>query len=188
MFIRLILSSLLIIFNIFSWAAGELKVSNQCQDGVAQGNYQLRTNAGQLLVTGQYQLGKKQGSFVFNNPRGAKIMQLHFVDDLLQGQVLAWYADTEVSTTESSGFQQKLITNLRQGLVEGKYQTWYANAQMRSEFMLENGEIQAYSIWDEQGKRLEIKDFEGFFIADVQSDFHYIGHLEQMLNNYPPNC
>lgn len=180
--IRYLLLTLLFISTAANSAG--LNIAVDCKGQLPDGKYLAKSDQGVLIIEGTYQLGNKHGVFTFYNSTGKKIIEIPYTQDKLNGTVRAWYylEDSKQSKT------LKLISVISNGYIEGKYQTWYPSGAKRSNFVIEEGDIQTGEVWNEDGSAIDIKAKANFLQNDIDSDFNYYGQLEQVLETYPPSC
>lgn len=158
---------------------GELAVDAECIDGSPQGRYVVKTSSGLARIEGSYAAGVKTGDFTFYTPAGGKLIVIPYAKGFINGTVKAWYPGAT---------KPKLISDIRGGLVEGRYQTWYENGNPRSNFSVKDGEIEHAEIWNTDGSAMAIEAKADFLESDIESDFDYYRKLEQVLDSFPPQC
>ena len=162
---------------------GALRVSAECKNGVADGNYRVESAEGQLRIEGSYSNGMREGEFVFYTAGGEQMIVLPYTRDLLHGTVKAWHVGS--GGTDSS---LKLLSDISAGFIKGRHQTWYENGQPRSAFVIEDGDIASGETWNPDGTELEINDSTQFLNTEIENDFSYYERLDQVMDAYPPTC
>lgn len=159
---------------------GALQVSAECKNGVPHGAYRVASGSGSVRFEGSYADGLRDGDFVFYAADGERMILLPYTRGLLHGTVKAWHGGADPGL--------KLVSDISAGFINGRHQTWYANGQPRSDFVIEDGEITTGETWNPDGTVLEINDDTQFLNSEIQNDFDYYDRLEQVMDAYPPAC
>ncbi len=165
--------------------ASALQIAGECHDGLADGAYVATAADGVVRIEGSYARGVRQGEFTFYDPRGSRLIVLPYSAGYLDGTVRAWHVAGSGSEPDPV---PKLVSDIRNGMVEGRHQTWYPDGSKRSKVEIAGGDVVSFETWSEQGAVLEIKDVDGFLNADLQGDFRYYENLERVLEAFPPQC
>ncbi len=162
-----------------------LQITGECQDGLPQGAYAARTADGVLRIEGSYANGLRQGEFTFYTAQGARLIVLPYSQGLIDGTVRAWHAADSGADSEP---KPKLVSDVREGQIEGRHQTWYPDGSKRSSVEIVAGDVVKFEAWNEAGAILDIKDVYGFLEADVQGDLQYFENLQRVLVSNQPQC
>ncbi len=162
-----------------------LQVTGECKNGLPEGAYAARSADGILRIEGSYENGLRQGEFTFYTAQGARLIVLPYSQGLIDGTVRAWHAADSGAHAELT---PKLISDIRDGLIEGRHQTWYPDGSKRSSVEIVAGDVVKFEAWNETGANLDIKDVYGFLEADVQGDMQYFENLQRLLVSYQPQC
>ncbi|MEM7195061.1 MAG: hypothetical protein AAF402_08930 [Pseudomonadota bacterium] len=162
-----------------------LEVSGECKEGVPHGLYSAKSSDGVVRIEGRYDSGLKDGDFTFYTANSSKLIVLPYSKNLFHGTVNAWHPADD---TDGSNPVLKLSSEFEEGLIEGRYQTWYATGVKRSDFTMVKGEIVKSETWNEDGTELAISDVVGFMESDVEGDFQYYSLLESVVDSHSPQC
>ena len=171
-----------------SWAAAAgaqtYVVRVACRDGLPTGAYELRNPDGHLRVAGAFEHGRRNGSFFFWTSAGARIAQLPFDQDVMNGTAALWYAKPDAS----GDGPRKLVAEYRAGRLNGTKRTWYPNGRPRTEVEYANGEIQSAVAWGESGKQWSARASRELALRDAGSDAAHIASLEEIVRSNRGAC
>ena len=166
-------------------SAFALNIETQCDGALAHGDYRATSDDGVVRITGKYHQGNRTGLFTIYDAAGSKMIELPYKQGQFAGTIRAWYPPV---AAEDSVPVPKLVSEVRDGFLEGQYSTWYPDGTKRSTAQISGGEITSFEAWDESGNALDIKDQHKFLETDIKSDFNYYEQLEHVLDTYLPKC
>jgi hypothetical protein len=165
-------------------AAQDFVVEGACRDGQPHGAYELKGRQGEVRVVGAFNRGKRTGSFLFWSSAGARIAQLPYDDDLLNGMLAAWYLPRDRMATEV----QKLEAGYAQGRLSGVTRSWFPDGRDRAEFRYRDGELVAASAFGANGKPLPAAEARALAARDLATDRRLIDSLEAIVRANLPRC
>lgn len=164
--------------------APDLAVAGSCRDGLPHGAYELRTAGGQLRVAGAFNRGKRMGSFLFWSDTGARVAQLPYDDDVLNGNVASWYPPAARRDEQV----QKLEAHYAQGRLAGPKRTWYATGRDRTDLRYEAGTLAAARAFAPGGKAVAEADARALARRDEAADARFVESLEALVRAHLPRC
>lgn len=164
--------------------AQDFTVAGNCRDGLAHGAYELRGANGQVRVVGAFNRGKRMGSFLFWSDTGARLAQLPYDEDVLNGSVASWYPPSSRSAEQV----QKLEANYAQGRIAGPKRSWYANGRDRTELRYDAGALAAARAFAPSGKPLADAEARALAGRDEAADRRFVDSLEALVRAHLPRC
>ncbi len=164
--------------------AQDFTVSGNCRDGLPHGAYELRAAGGQVRVVGAFNRGKRMGSFLFWADTGARLAQLPYDEDVLNGSVASWYPPAPRRAEQV----QKVEANYAQGRLSGSKRSWYASGRDRTELRYEAGTLAAARAFGENGKALADADARALARRDEAADDRFVASLESLVRTHLPRC
>ena len=167
-----------------SAAAQDYVVEGACRDGQPHGAYELKGRQGEVRVVGAFNRGKRTGSFLFWSGAGARIAQLPYEDDVLNGMVAAWYLPRDRGAAEV----QKLEAGYARGRLSGVTRSWLPDGRDRAEFRYRDGTLVAAAAFGTNGKALPAADARALAERDRATDQRFIESLEAIVRANLPRC
>lgn len=166
-----------------AWAQ-DFTVAGSCREGLPHGAYELRGAGGQMRAVGAFNRGKRMGSFLFWSETGARVAQLPYDEDLLNGNVASWY----LPSSRRAEQVQKSEANYAQGRLAGPKRSWYPNGRDRTELRYDAGTLGAARAFAENGKPLAEREARTLAARDEASDARAIEALETLVRTHLPRC
>jgi hypothetical protein len=164
--------------------AQDFVVEGFCRDGQPHGAYELKGKAGEVRVVGAFNRGKRTGSFLFWSSAGARIAQLPYDDDLLNGNLAAWYLPGD----RVADPRQKLEASYAQGRLAGVKRSWYPSGRDRTEFRYQDGALVEARAFAENGRRLSATEAQAMAHRDAEADRRFVESLEAIVRANLPRC
>jgi hypothetical protein len=180
---RAALLALLALFAVGA-AAQDFIVDGSCRDGRPHGAYELKGKGGEVRVVGAFNRGKRTGSFLFWSSAGARIAQLPYDDDLLNGMLAAWHAPARRGEEP----RQKLEAAYVQGRLSGIKRSWFDTGRDRAEFRYEDGRLVAARAFAAGGQPLPETEARALAARDAETDRRLVESLEAMVRANLPRC
>ncbi|MFO1397073.1 MAG: hypothetical protein U1F48_08425 [Burkholderiales bacterium] len=164
--------------------AQDFTVTGNCRDGLPHGAYELRGGGGQVRAVGAFNRGKRMGSFLFWTESGARLAQLPYDEDVLNGNVAAWYAPAARRAEQV----QRLEANYAQGALAGPKRSWYTSGRDRTDLRYDAGTLAAARAFAENGNALAEADARALARRDEAADARFVETLEALVRSHLPRC
>ncbi len=164
--------------------ATDLAVSGSCRDGLPHGAYEVRGAGGQLRIAGAFNRGKRMGSFLFWSDAGARVAQLPYDDDVLNGNVAVWYPPAARRDEQV----QKVEVHYAQGRLAGPKRTWYPTGRDRTDLRYEAGTLATARAFAPNGKALAAADARALAQRDEAADARFVESLAALVQAHLPRC
>ncbi|MFO1412611.1 MAG: hypothetical protein U1F10_01585 [Burkholderiales bacterium] len=165
-------------------AAQDFTVTGNCREGLPHGAYELRGPDGQLRAAGAFNRGKRMGSFLFWTESGARLAQLPYDEDALNGNAAAWYPPAARGRDQV----QRMEAGYAQGRLAGTKRTWYATGRDRTELRYDAGSLAAARAFGEGGKPLPEAEARALAVRDEAADARFVATLEALVREHLPRC
>ena len=120
-------------------------------DGKPHGTY-LGYREGNIVAKGGFKNGSKEGLWTFWDPRGIKISEFSYRNNLKEGVVNQWYSSTPPYEQDKGNI--KYNGNFIDNQLNGAMTYYHPNGKVSCEVLLNDGAIKSASCWNSQGEEL----------------------------------
>lgn len=162
--------------------AESFEANGACRDGLPQGVYELRDDAGRLRVLGAYNQGRRTGSFLFWNRAGVRVAHVPFDEDAINGTVSLWYESPALEP------QRRLEARYTANRPNGEKRAWSSDGRLRARIRYRDGELVSAEAWDSAGSRLPDQDAAALAARELTGDRQHLDALFETVKAHPPSC
>lgn len=164
--------------------AERLRVEGQCRNGVANGNWALKSDSGHLRASGALAHGMLTGTFIFWSEMGARLAVVPYDGDAVTGTVAFWYPSADGMSERGRRLESPYAGTKRHGVAR----SWWPDGKARSEVRYQEGEVVEAHAWNLRGQALDTARAARLAAQDALTDSRQLARLETMVRAHLPSC